>query len=256
MKTGLKLQGLVLGSVIAATATAAQAGTLPADLTFDGVRGFGGFKVYYGGERIARVSAGRMSYIADETTGYFDADNTVYTFCTELDQSIRSGDTHTYDFYGANEDEAITALPDGGGLSDGIAMDFRAAAMSALFIAHFDQATTGSRVEAAAMQLAVWEIAYELVDGQTNDTDFDVYDGRFCYGFGGNSDRNAAGELANVWLSNLAIGGISDQMLGLGNPLYQDQLTLIAIPLPAAVGLGLVGLGMAGVARRRRRLNG
>ena len=110
-------------------------------------------------------------------------------------------------------------------------------------------------VNAAAMQLGIWEILYE--GGNTN---YDVGSGDFRSSYAGyvsQSDFTSAQTLANTWLGNTTGGAwspIANTKLGyLYSPTAQSQMFLQAVPEPGQWALLISGFGFAGFAARRRR---
>lgn len=117
-----------------------------------------------------------------------------------------------------------------------------------------DPNTTTQAINAAAFQLAVWELVYE--DGATfsvlNDTaDDDSVAGTFYVNYG----SSGAVGLANSWLSAIQADIGADKLnkanlIALTNDHYQDMVTVV--PLPAGAGMGLVGLALVMWRRKRR----
>ena len=111
-------------------------------------------------------------------------------------------------------------------------------------------------IEAAAFQLALWEIVYEYgVDGGEDGAfvpgSLDVESGDTY--FTGGWFLSDALDLAQYWLDMLA-GDVPPPpgMVGYGSPGAQDQVTMMVVPLPAP--LALAGVGLLGVVFGRRRL--
>ena len=111
-------------------------------------------------------------------------------------------------------------------------------------------------INAAAMQLGIWEILYE-----TGNTSYDVNVGNFhsAYaGYGTAADFSGAQGLANTWLAN-SVDGTWKQTSGtvvryLYAPNAQSQIFLAAgVPEPAQWALLISGFGLAGFAARRRK---
>lgn len=123
-------------------------------------------------------------------------------------------------------------------------------------------------IDAAAMQLGIWEILYE--GGNAN---YNVASGMFkssYAGFVSMTDFAAAQTLANTWLGNVTSGSwtaIQGKTLGyLQSSTAQSQIYLRdleqgehsligAVPEPGQWAMLIAGFGMAGFAARRRRKN-
>jgi hypothetical protein len=124
-------------------------------------------------------------------------------------------------------------------------------------------------IDAAAMQLGIWEILYEGTNGN-----YDVTSGTFKSNYAGyvsSDDFSAAQTLANSWLHNTVSGtwtGPAGKALGyLYSPGAQSQVFLRdleqgekgilggpgAVPEPSQWALLISGFGLAGFAARRRR---
>ena len=121
-------------------------------------------------------------------------------------------------------------------------------------------------IDAAAMQLGIWEILYE--GGNTN---YNVTSGSFSSSYAGyvsQADFTSAQTLANTWLGNTTSGtwhAVAGKTLGyLYSPGAQSQIYLRnleqgehglipGVPEPGQWALMIAGFGLAGFAARRRR---
>lgn len=111
-------------------------------------------------------------------------------------------------------------------------------------------------INAAAMQLGVWEILYE-----TGNTSYDVTGGNFhsAYAnYGTAADFSSAQNLANTWLASSVDGTWKVTPGSALRYLYardaQSQIFLAAgVPEPAQWALMISGFGLVGFAARRRK---
>lgn len=117
---------------------------------------------------------------------------------------------------------------------------------------------TQKNVNAAAMQLGIWEILYE-----TGNLSYDVKAGNFhsAYSSGHGTLANFTGaqDLANGWLAKSVDGTwkaeTGSALRYLYAPNAQSQIFLAAgVPEPAEWALMLAGFGLAGFAARRRKV--
>ncbi len=171
---------------------------------------------------------------------------TFNTFCLELNEHVQVGQDYTYDIN--------TAAVDGGaGGPSPDPLDARTAALYEAFVRgtldHYDYDNSGDggmgadmdrKLTAAALQAAIWEIEEERTIEQT-DSDSRV--------------RALANYYVDTLAQQLVDNGLGSMVRVLnmwdssgGNA--QDMLVLIPLPTAGA----LAGLGLAGLAVRRRRL--
>ena len=105
---------------------------------------------------------------------------------------------------------------------------------------------------AAAFQLVVWEISHENLTSETNGLavvgELDIAAGAMAFT---DTFSTEVADMANAMIDSLGDGGYLrgfSSLLGLSNPDNQDML--IVVPSPAVIGLA--GLGLVGLRRRRR----
>ena len=108
-------------------------------------------------------------------------------------------------------------------------------------------------LKAAAMQVAIWEIIYE---GATGASAWEVSDTTGSGNFYldtvvGNVDEIAVANLANTWLDNVLMASSYSQYTGLGHDVGKSTQDFVLVPVPAAVILGILGLGVAGIKLRK-----
>ena len=176
--------------------------------------------------------------------GYETLHGTVQGLC--IDVWDRNPDSYQeYDVVSLN------MAPDPGAAPVGGMGEMKARRMAELLDRHW-LGSMGS-IQAAALQLAVWEIVDEdLVDPAS----YDVKSGGFNVS-SGTTSVNSTRDLANAWLQTLSDEGHDyDNYLAVTNDdvpgvlgLYQDYV--VRVPVPGAILLGLLGLGASGLRLRR-----
>jgi PEP-CTERM motif len=105
-------------------------------------------------------------------------------------------------------------------------------------------AQVDTAVEEAAFQIALWEIFYEAAGNP-----FNTSAGAARFSDAGDDARS----LAQTWLDGLPGYGNHVTVHVLKSATNQDVVWATPVPEPATAALMLVGLGMAGAAKRRRR---
>jgi hypothetical protein len=97
--------------------------------------------------------------------------------------------------------------------------------------------------DAAALQVAMWEIIYET------DATWNTTSGTGFY-LGSGANETYIGGLANTMLSGLAKANSYSQYTGLSQ--YGKNIQdFVVVPVPAALVLGVIGLGVAGLKLRK-----
>lgn len=171
------------------------------------------------------------------------------TFTSELTGFITPGQTFTYDSV------AVKDLT-GNGKSSALGA-FRAGLLQDLFNNHYAQALNGTTLQAAAFQVAVWEIGYEdrLAElgsgggpplGELLAADADTFIV---------SNDSAVIDLANTWLDELSGTVLDNRLIGFGGATESvgpSQIMMPLVPLPAP--LWLAGFGLAAVVVGRKKL--
>ncbi|MCC6321392.1 MAG: PEP-CTERM sorting domain-containing protein [Phycisphaerales bacterium] len=168
------------------------------------------------------------------------------TFCLELTQSINFNQTYSFKVV----DPAVAPGVSGPNGETQPLGALGKARMRELFGRFFNGLNTGSAIDGAAFQFAVWGIVYDanLVLNEPADT-YILRDSAGLFPFAGGSDPafNAAFAQAQTFLSQIDGTGPLADLIALTNPNDQDQI----IPAPGA--LALLGLGGLAAGRRRRR---
>lgn len=160
------------------------------------------------------AQAGLLRLTGDNGIGDFLA------FCVDLTKSLSAGSTYT-----TSSSSAYSALVEGD--------------IDRLFTSVY--ASIDTAIEAAAFQLALWEIISD------NGATYDLSAGSFIASASGAVMQQAAAYLAG--LANAATGGY--QITYLHSRTSQDLVTVSPVPVPAA--LGMLGLGIAGLFGLKRR---
>ena len=236
----------IFAAIVAATAiggatTSSMASTL--NLQLDGwAAGPLSFKTSVTGN--TGINAGAFSW--SDGVG-----NSYVTFCTELTQNINFGNSYNYDIDSLSiapvpNDSINAAFPH---LIGGMGT-YRAGLVQNLYDQYFSVALDSS-VNAAAFQLAIWEIVYEEGLAEGDNSTLNVSDGDFTISNNnaGNQSQTQAITLANTWLSTLSSVGVTT-LVALTNDTYQDQILLIPLPAPVL----MAGLGLLAVPLIRRRV--
>lgn len=121
-------------------------------------------------------------------------------------------------------------------------------ALERLFETGFKGLDLHDNIQSAGFQLAVWEIAFETGDG------YDIDQGNFKSNY--KSYNNAAALFAKKLLAGMAGPITQDYRLTYYlSGARQDQVSVSAVPVPAAGGILLAGLaGLAALRRRRKAM--
>ena len=254
--TRTRTNSLAMMAVAAASVGGMVSSAMAIDLTYTGIQSLGTYSISMPSNAEKHVFAGRMSFsVTSSSDPRFATGSSIFTFCSDLEQ-VAIGSPRTYEFYSNQDDtpagdRGIDDLPTPG--SPPMGME-KAQAVSALYQSRFFEATTGGAMMASAFQLALWEIVFEpnAAGGGLGTLDLSSGAGSFRVTQGDASARS----LAQTWLDEIAglnLGPVSDQLIGFGSSVAQDQITLIAIPLPGAAAMAVIGLFGGAVARRRFR---
>ena len=233
--------GSVLALIVGATAGGGWAASI--SLTLDGTQPNPGLNssiqltdpVYY------NYAVGALSWNS----------GAVHTFCIDLTHDVYLNHTYTYEEY-----------PLGSTQNDGVTDD-QAKYIQSLVNAHYNDvfgvptapANNNPNVNAAAMQLAIWEIL--------NDTsNWNVTTGHFaCYGTA--KDGDVAVTEANLWLTGLQKATTITTVELISATQNQNQMIAVTsdggnhtdqtVPVPAALPVGAAMLAGMAVVRKIRR---
>ncbi len=233
---------------------------------YDGASPWLGVDVYSSdGHKGMLVTGQYRIRVTGDTGSIIDAPGAIDAFCIDLDDWAPTGTARTYSVKTLDNAPDYTAGPMG---------SYRAGYLASLLNTYWDEAdwaiaasrtfdyrptTPYSAAEvAAALQTAVWEIVDEFntnkygYDGETIDpASWNVTSGLFM--ITGNAQVAA---IANEMLHNVSHMDPSgfDNYVALSNhacdSYYQDYV--VRVPVPAAVLLGILGLGAAGLRLRKR----
>lgn len=184
--------------------------------------------------------------------------NNFSTFCIELTQNISIGSTYTYTL--ATLESAPTPGSPQTGQPNGMG-SFKANAIRKLWAGAYS--SNMSQVDAAAFQLAVWRLEYDLDSTKTISQMTSFTSGNFRV-LGNNSAGNSAVAAAQSLITKVMDGTFTNMemdLVALTNENYQDQITVSSgptfqeVPEPASLGLWLVsGVLLAGRCLRRKKV--
>jgi hypothetical protein len=223
-------------SILAVAAIAGAANADTVKLQFAG-KGAGSNVNITGPGYAGGVFAGQLRHAFTDGTGSAAAwTGTQTTFCVEVGEVV----TNIPMTYQVKDLAEVPGYP-------GAMQDDRAEAVSVLYgLAAGAQFGTNNTL-AAAFQVALWELVFDFEFGDSSSIDL----------VGGAFKLNTTGSVrtqAELWLSQISgnYGTGSTPLVGLHNHGKQDQVLMV--PLPAPLAMGLAGLvAVAGVRRLRAR---
>ncbi|MDZ4831116.1 MAG: hypothetical protein SGJ09_13085 [Phycisphaerae bacterium] len=177
------------------------------------------------------------------------------TFCVQLFEGVTPGETVCFDVVGvANVPDAPPAPGPMGAIAATLVHDLYWRFYNTVI--DTAQAAADRDRNCSAFGIALYEITHENFvagDAATAASQANLFAGAFQAN--ANNSKTAANDavsLADQMLAALGLGGFhyfGAGLQGLTNPTRQDQL--IVVPVPAVAGLGLAGLAIGGVLRRR-----
>ncbi|MDY7108801.1 MAG: hypothetical protein SYC29_09205 [Planctomycetota bacterium] len=225
----------------AATAvmTSAHAGTV--DVEFTGTGLGRSVRTHLDG-RAQNVFAGQLRHaFSNGTEQCSELDGGYLTFCTELTQYVTSQESP----YECLPLEAAPPSHAMGAVRAQAMRDLYAYADGAQFAT---SGTSDNRDLAAAFQIAVWEIVYDY-DGTASSLDAAAGNLRVTKTDGNPLSGGVSGYL-DSFFGGVGTGAELPELFAVTNSQYQDQLVMIPLPLPLAMG----AVGLAAVIWRRRVL--
>jgi len=157
-------------------------------------------------------------------------------FCTDIWDPYPQPDAESYSVMSLDTTPDPVAAPVGG------MGDLKAKLIAELLIEN----TYTTDLDAAAVQVAIWEILQESVGS------WDVSNGNGLYYLGTGADEIAVATAANDMLAGLSSIGMSyDRYTALSNGGFKQSQDFVVVPVPAAVLLGILGLSVAGIKLRK-----
>jgi hypothetical protein len=192
----------------------------------------GGAAVHYGG------FAGLYSWEKTGGGGPFTVGTTFQTVCIELTENFSTGTTYT-----VNVVDPLNAPNPG--LPVGQMTPAKAALLSELHGRFLGLIDTDK--EAAAFQVAVWEIVYDT------GLNLNANQGQVYIDNASHLTAGTYGALAQSWLNQLDGTGPQPDLLALSKTGFQDQIIVDPVPAPPALVLAGIGfLGLLGWRSRRQ----
>lgn len=216
------LAGAVLGTM--APLHSATAGTVRLD--YNGPQ-YGGSYLSFGvaGPTNGSVSAGGFNMkVLSSNDPSISSPGSILAWCIELTQFVNTPANYTSSSGG----------------------DTWSGRLAQLFNTHYQDVLTGANASvSAAMQLAVWEIAYD------SSSDLNLSNGNFRV----TSGNQQARDMAQGWLNTLGTAPATGnyKIVKLTSGQSQDLVTVVPTPIPAAALLFGSALGLGGLLQRRRR---
>jgi hypothetical protein len=238
------LGGLLSGLALGTTSTA---GAATMSMTFTGLGPNKTLKLNYNAGRSfnQNASGGWQNYSAGKMK-WTSAGKSVNTFCTQIAENISNGQTVNYTV------TALANVPDPvpgpmGAIRAQLVMDLYAKNFAAV------KASSDSKLN-AAFQLAIWEITHENINAANAAAavaQLNVGTGALAVNLNNSATAQVAAIAAGM-LADLGENGFQQfgSILGLTDPLAQDQIIVVPIPVPAAIA----GIGLLVAARLRRRM--
>lgn len=244
-----RVKRLIVLAALGAFGAAGSALADPVNLTYTG-NGLGQVVHVSLGAQSWDVFAGRLNHSASGGTGNTAGLPTnITTFCADIQQGHASGPT-------SYNSTTVASASGNAGLSTlGAA---KQQAIYEIYKGAGDLQFTQFSGFAAAFQLAVWEVVNDFNAALPNNG-LSIAGGNFRATALGQASLSAAmADKVAFLLSWVGTGSGTNQLMGLANSAYQDQFYQgVVVPLPAAVWVGMGGLGLAvGFQWRRRREQG
>jgi hypothetical protein len=245
VKTPTAILACVITTFIAAAGSAEAANM---SLTFNGVGPSKNLKINYNAGRSFNQNAGGgwQTYKAGKMKWTkSNGGGAVETFCTQIAETISTG--QTVNFGVTSVDNVPDPVPGPMGA-------IRAQLVSDLYAKHYASVKSSTNANLnAAFQLAIWEITHEnltAANAQAALAQLNVGTGALAVNMN-NSTTAAVASLAMQLIGSLGVNGFDGfgNLLGLTDPLAQDQLVVVPLPMT----LGLAACGIAGVVAMRRR---
>ncbi len=224
--------------------------TASVNVTVSGVKSYSGSAGVFNWDVQSTNPSGLQSELPDP----------LIAFCIELTQHVGYNNNYTYTIKAVEDAPLPGSNPIPGTSGMGAV---KAAHLTELYDRFYTDSPTDalytSGTEAAAFQLAIWEIVYEDIDTYS----FNLGTGDF---YSNKAPTNAATVRANEMLGALSGSFFrSWDLFAMSNNSRQDHLIAFEreitttgepIPTPAAAGLGLPLLGLLGITRPSRRRTG
>ena len=226
---------LFIGVLVAGMAHPPQASADSVDLTFHNVSPSMNVTFSLAGAHVYNQTTAAGAFNWSGTGGRLKGDFT--SFCIELTQNICPGGHYHYTLV----DPSAAGNPDKGIFGVGTMGPMgkvRAELLSELFGRHYGDVVKADRKHAAgnaaAFQMAVWEIVYDGNSDRSHHFNLDLgatVPKGYTNNFWAHSSDSKVNTLAQNWLNDLTGTGPEMKLTGLTSPDAQDQITP-AMPSP------------------------
>lgn len=209
------------------------------------------FTSYVEGDSSSAVNRGPGAYSLAGRLNWMDSN--FITFCIQIGEDVEYGDDIEYTF------ETLETTPDDPPYAGGMG-EMRGIMVRDLYSRWYKRVSEAEndaegQALSGAFQIMIWEITHESLTGSASGQPLDSTVSQLDIELGAMQTNGANAEAAGIFAemkASLGQGGwldaYGDNLWGLSNPTYQDQILVV----PGAA-VGMAGLGFFGARRRRQR---